>query len=433
MNMKKWSTILLRSLAVAVPVVLGGLGIIFSDRLKSAPETQDKQRQPTLVRVITLAPVDLVPRVKGYGTVTPAREWRAVARVEGEIAETSPLLARGQIALAGTVLLRIDDTDLRLSIAQIDAQLGALGVKDQTLQSSLAITRADLEFSQVELKRQDDLYKRGIVSQTVRDQAARQELAARAKVTDMENQLALNAAERSVLSAQRASSVRNLDFTDVTAPFDVRIGAIQADLGQFVPRGSTLFAADGIDAAEITAQFAIGDLGPVVRTLEAGGTVMNLAATVRMLWPGHTVEWDAKIARVGDAIDARTQSSPIVVRVDRPQEQVQAGVRPPLRRDMFLEVELRAPPVKVLAVPSASVHDGRVLVVDGDGKLASREVTVPYRVENLSIIGAGLTAGDRLVVSDLSIAVLGMNVKPIEDKALAAEVAAVAIGAEAPK
>lgn len=101
-----------------------------------------------------MAPVEMVPRITGYGTVTPAREWRAVARVEGEVVEASPQLANGEIVSGGTALLRLDDTDLRLSLAQIDAQLAALTVKDDTLSASLEIARADLALALGDLERQ---------------------------------------------------------------------------------------------------------------------------------------------------------------------------------------------------------------------------------------------------------------------------------------
>ena len=252
-------------------------------------------------------------------------------------------------------MLRIDDTDLRLTLAQLDAQMAALDVKDQTLKASLALSRADLELSQNDLERQQDLQAQGVATQTALDQAARAELSARLKLTEIENQLALNAAERAVLSAQRASSARSLEFTTVIAPFDVQIGAVQADLGQYVARGATLFSADGIDAAEITAQFSLGTDGTVDPLAgDPGKTVLDLTATVRLSQAGHSVEWPATVARVSDAIDARTQSANIIVRVDQPMAQAVAGQRPPLRRDMFVEVELSAPVRKALVAPASA-------------------------------------------------------------------------------
>lgn len=426
--MRLWTTLFGRILAVGLPLALGGAAILYSGTLKSTAAPKETVQQPTPVRVITLAEVDLIPRVSGYGSVAPAREWRAVARIEGEVVETSPLLANGVLAPAGTVMLRIDDTDLRLTLAQLDTQIAALDVKDQTLNASLDLTRADLAISQSELKRQQDLQAQGIATQMARDQAARAELGARLKLTEIENQLALNAAERKVLSAQRAISLRSLEFIEIVAPFDVQIGTVAADLGQFATRGATLFSADGTDAAEVTAQFPIGQMGPLIRALGPGGTVHDLNATVRLSQAGHTVEWPATVARVSDVMDARTQSANIIMRVEQPMAQAVAGQRPPLRRNMFVEVELSAPYRKALVVPSSALRDGRALLVSAEGKLEPRMVDLAYTVEGLSVIAGGLAVGDQLVVTDPAIAVPGMAVKPVEDKALAALLARQASG-----
>jgi len=429
--MKLWIGIAGRALAVGIPLSLGVVAISYSGMLKSAAAPKETVQQPTPVRVITLTEVDLMPRVSGYGVVAPARVWRAVARVEGEVIETSPLLANGTLAPAGTVMLRIDDTDLRLTLAHLDAQRAALEVKDQTLNASLELSRADLEISQKDLKRQQDLQAQGISTQAARDQAARAELAARSKLTEIENQLALNAAEREVLLAQRAISARSLEFTSVVAPFAVQIGSVQSDLGQFVTRGSTLFSADGTEAAEVTAQFPMGQMGPLIRALGPGGTVLDLTATVRLSQAGHAVEWPATVARVGDALDARTQSANVIVRVDQPMTQAVAGQRPPLRRDMFVEVVLSAPLRKALVAPASALRDGRALVVSAEGKLEPRAVDLAYTADGLSVIAGGLVAGDKLVVTDPAVAVPGMAAKPVEDKALVAELARQASGKDA--
>lgn len=417
--MNIWTTVIGRVVAFAVPIALGAGVIVYSGTIKSAASPKENAAQAVPVRVITLAEVDLVPRVTGYGVVAPAHEWRAIARVEGEVLETSDLLADGNFVPAGTELLRIDDTDLRLTLAQLDAQMSALVVKDETLNASLAISRDDLALSQSELARQQSLQSQGIATQTARDQAARAELAARAKLTDVENQLALNAAERAVLSAQRASSARSLEFTSVVSPFDVQIHSVDADLGQYVPRGAVLFTADGTEAAEIVAQFSFGQMGPLIRSMESGMSVLDLTAQVRLRQAGRVITWPASVDRVSESIDARTQSARIVVRVDQPRDQIVAGKRPPLRRDMFVEVELRAPSQEALVVPSSAVVGGRALVVSTDNRLEPKKVNVSYAFDGLAVISGGLQPGDKLVVTDPSVAMPGMSVKPVEDQALA--------------
>ncbi|TDT74028.1 multidrug resistance efflux pump [Litoreibacter halocynthiae] len=421
--MRTWIIVFRRLFAVGIPLALGVGAILYSGSIKSEAAPKETASLSVPVRVITLSEVDLIPRVTGYGVVAPAREWRAIARVEGNIIKSSPLLSDGHFVPSGTELLKIDDTDVRLTLAQLDAQMAALNVKDDTLNASLELSRADLAISESDLKRQQDLQDQGVTTRTARDQAARAELTARSKLTDIQNQLALNEAERAVLLAQRASSARSLDFMSVVAPFDVQIRSVEADLGQYVARGAVLFSADGTEAVEITAQFPIGQMGPLIRSLEPGMSVLDLNAQVELSQAGRVIEWPATVARVSDAIEARTQSARIVVRVDRPMEQAIAGERPPLRRDMFVEVLLRAPSRKALVAPSTAITQNQALVVSAQGKLEPREVKLAYTVDGLAIISGGLAVGDKLVVTDLSVAVPGMAVKPVEDKALAAALA----------
>jgi RND family efflux transporter MFP subunit len=419
---------ILRLLAITIPLTFGALTVIYSENLKQPPAAKEKQRPPTAVRVVTMAPMDLLPRVSGFGTIEPAREWRAVARVEAEVIETAADLANGEVVSAGSVLLRLDDTDLQLSLAQNDAQMSSLAIKDQTLEATMKIVAADLMLSRAELSRQEKLAQEGVATQARVDATRRAELAARTKVVEVENQLALNKAERDVLAAQRAIVERSLTFAEIKAPYDIRIGEVSAELGQVVTRGQTLLTAEGVDAAEVAAQFSIGRIGPLLRASQDGTTVLDLRARVRLPAPGHSVVWKAEVDRVGEAIDAKTQSTSIVVRIDDPYGQAEAGKRPPLRRNTFVEVILMAPKREALVAPVDAVRGGKALVVSAEGTLEKRDVKVGYTVSDVAVVTEGLTKGDQLVVSDPSIAVPGMKVKPVEDKKVLAQIAAAASG-----
>lgn len=406
-----------RLLAFVIPLVLGVLSIAYSGLLNQPPAAKER-KQPTIpVRVITMAPIELTPRVSGFGTVAPARQWRAVSRIEGEVVETSENLASGDLIQEGGLILRIDDSDLRLDLAQVDAQLASLDVKDMTIRASLEIAQSDLELSRSELARQVSLADQGVATQARLDEARRQELGARAKLTEIQNQLALNGAEREVLKAQRASIERALTFARIRAPFDLRVNEVSAEVGQYVNRGQTLATAEGTEAVEVAAQFPVGRIGPLLRTMGESASVLDLDARVRMPATGHAVEWAATVDRVGDAIDARTQSSVIVVRVEDPLGQAQPGRRPPLRRNMFVEVILAGPQREVLAAPRDAVRGGTALLVTGEGKLEKRNVALGLELGELVVVTGGIEPGEKLVITDPSVAVPGMAVKPVEDEA----------------
>ena len=426
--MARSTTLLLRALAVALPTALGVTSVLYSDTLRQAPAAAEVKRPPTAVRVITVKPIDMVPHVIGYGSVAPVREWRAVARVPGDIIETAEGLAPGAVMPEGALLFRIDDSDLRLDLAQIDAQLTSSRLQDDTISASLELAQADLSLMQNELARQQTLAKQGVVTQATLDSTRRQELTARTKHLELTNQRALNVANRDVLATQRASVERALGFTEIRAPYELRLTEVTADLGQFVGAGQTLLSAEGTEAVDIAAQFPIGRIGPLLRLAGEGTSVLDLSAQVRIPAPDHTVIWPAKAERVGEAIDAQTQSAAIVVRVTDPLGQSVAGERPPLRRNMFVEVVLSAPRSAQIVVPSDAVRDGTALVVSAEGTLENRKVVVGFTSDDIAVVTQGLSAGDVLVVTDPTIAVPGMAVKPVEDTALIASLTAAALG-----
>jgi len=429
--MARSTTLLLRALAVALPTALGITSVLYSDTLRQAPAAAEVKRPPTAVRVITVQPIDMVPHVIGYGSVAPVREWRAVARVPGDIIETAKGLAPGAVMPKGALLFRIDDSDLRLDLAQIDAQLASSRLQDDTISASLELAQSDLSLMQNELARQQTLAEQGVVTQAALDATRRQELTARTKHLELTHQRALNVANRDVLATQRASVERALGFTEIRAPYELRLTEVTADLGQFVGAGQTLLSAEGTEAVDIAAQFPIGRIGPLLRLAGEGTSALDLRAQVRIPAPDHAVIWPATVERVGEAIDAQTQSAAIVVRVTDPLGQSVAGERPPLRRNMFVEVVLSAPKSAQIVVPSDAVRDGTALVVSAEGTLENRKVVVGFTSDDIAVVRQGLSAGDVLVVTDPTIAVPGMAVKPVEDTALIASLAAAALGTPA--
>jgi RND family efflux transporter MFP subunit len=430
--MANFGTVLGRGLAFLFPAALGAASVVYSGSLQRPPAVSDVNRLAQPVRVITVEPVAIVPRISGYGTVSPAMQWRAVARIEGEVADLRNGLAAGVLVAAGELLLAIDDTDLRLDLAQTNAQLAAADVKDATLAASQEIAEADLELMRAELARQEQLVEQGVAPRASLDASKRQELTARSKATEINNQRRLAEAERAVLVAQKASVERALGFAELRAPYDLRITGVSASVGQYVSRGQTLVEGEGIEAVEVAAQFPMGGIGPLLRLAGGGMTVMDLKARVRLSAPGHNVVWKAVVDRVGDAIDSRTQSAAVVVRVDDPLGEAVAGQRPPLRRNMFVEVLLMAPETQALAVPAEAVRDGAGLVVTEEGTLERRKLVIGYTMGDLAVVTEGLAAGEQLVITSPTIAVPGMAVKPVEDAARMAALLAEATGKAQP-
>lgn len=67
--------------------------------------------------------------------------------------------------------------------------------------------------------------------------------------------------------------------------------------------------------------------------------------------------------------------------------------------------------VRHTAIPARFLRQGSAWVVDGEGRLHHRQLTVKSFYEDQALISAGLEAGDRLIVTPLQNPVAGMQVE----------------------
>ena len=291
-----------RKLWIVPPLLIGVAAILIAPMLKNKPAQVEVHERAAKVRAIEIIPMAVVPRAIGYGTVASGRTWDAVAEVAGQVAWVSDKLKNGRTVQAGTELLRIEDADYRLALAQIEAQMKSADVKDKTTRTSLAIAERDFDLVKADYDRKKGLATKGAVSKTSVETAERQILNTQSQVQNLRNTLELNAVEHLALAAQKASAELNLQRTHIIAPFDVRITNVKIGQAQYANKGQQVFTGDGIDVAEIEAQFPVGILRPLIRAVTMNNSdtqegVMALSANVRLRTATHVVEWPARIDR----------------------------------------------------------------------------------------------------------------------------------------
>ncbi|HER25821.1 MAG TPA: efflux RND transporter periplasmic adaptor subunit, partial [Rhodospirillales bacterium] len=357
----------------------------------------------------------------------------------------------------GQVLLRIDPTSYQLAIAQNDAnirsvraQINELTARQSNTRNSLKIEQRSLDLAEKDLQRKTRLLKRNTISQAAVDQQERTVLVGRQSLQTLKNSLNLMPAERDVLIAQKgqyeaqlSSSRLNLEYTTIVAPFDSRIAEVNVEQTQFAAQGKVLAVVDSIDVAEITAQVPMGRLinliPPGLELAENTDDIMarlpdllGISAKVRLRGSSVTAEWPARFTRMNDTIDPDTRTVGVIVAVDDPYRHVVPGVRPPLSKNMFVEVELRGRPRPgQIVVPRSALHGNTVYVVDGENRLRIRPVEVAFSQTDFVVIKKGLAAGDIIVISDPIPAIDGMLLAPQVDPESRAALVAQAEGAGA--
>lgn len=428
-----------KKLLILPPLVVGVAVLVFFVKRREGPAREEATEISRAVRVVTVVKRDVVPRVIGYGTVRPARDWSAVAEIAGRVAEVSPLLREGEVVPAGHTILRIDDTDARLEVARLRAdadglraQLTRLELTQKNVETLLAVEKRSLELAEREEKRLDALVKRGSATATEVDAQRRVLLTQRTAVVNLENSLRLLPSERDQLHAQLkatearlARAQRDVERAVLVTPFPCRIETTNVEATQSVTVGQTLATAYDIRVAEVEARIALGQARylfhpearrQVLQNMAAGvdWSQFGVEATVRLRLPGQTFERKGRFARAAPSLAPGTRAIGIVVAVDQPYEGAVPSKSPPLIKGMFMEVELRGRPYRErIVVPRAAVRAGRVYVAGVENRLVIRPVTVEFVQGEEAILASGLAAGERLVVTDIIPAIEGMLLAPL--------------------
>jgi len=424
--------------ALVVPPVL--LGVVLMAAMaggKAPPQRIEAAEAARPARIIQVPAVDLLPRASGFGQVTPEHVWQAVAQVAGRLVEVHPNLKRGAILPEGTVVARIDPTAYELTLREREADLRELEVREENTRASIAIEEKALALAGSELERQRRLRSSGTVAQATLDNAEKTQLATEQSLQNLRNDLNLIPVERALAEARLEQARLDVEHTTLTAPFAMRVSQVNITESQFATVGQVLAEGDSIAVAEVEAQFTFGELAPLMHgargaagdmgnmldrvvNQEGVGAALDVQATVRLMSGGavpQMVEWPARLVRVSDTVDPQTRTFGVIVAVEESYRGARPGVRPPLVKNMFVEVELRGRPVPgVIVVPRLALHEGHVYVLDKDDRLVKRRVSVHAYQGDLAVIARGLSEGERLVVSDLIPAVPGMLIDPRPDE-----------------
>jgi multidrug efflux pump subunit AcrA (membrane-fusion protein) len=360
------------------------------------------------VEVVSAGEIPFRSRVTAYGNVEPAITLHSMAELSGKISYVHPNLKSGETIPAGTLVVRIEAEDYALSLKQ---------------------TEEDLKAGEAELARVRDVYQKQLVAKSALDAEEQKTIQLRQQVEDLQGRIDGYASRRQSIEAQIARAeqeVQNrrtiLGRTEITLPFDARIGAVSVDQNEFVSVGSLLFEAIDLKGVEISAQLSIGSMRKLISHLEnrtmitrqfiqTGGRInesLGLDASVRLVNDMPEAVWEARVLRISESIDPTRQTLGIVVGVDNPYEKIIPGRRPPLLKGMYTAVDLYAPERPAMVIPRRAVHEGRVYIADADDRLEIRPVEIQQVQGDLVIVGGGLAAGERVIITDLIPVIAGM-------------------------
>lgn len=437
-----------RPLLILPPLALGVAGFLWM----TADQSGEQPPQPEAelaVRVEPVAPRDISPVAIGYGRVQAVRNWSAISESQGRVSVIAAGLAVGRNVEKDELLLAVDKADYQLAldkteanILAAEARLAELDRQEKNTEASLAMERRVLDVAQSEFERIENLVTRGTSTQAARDAQAKTLLKQQQAVTSLQNTKALYPSQRK--SAEATLAVRQSEFaeaaramakTEIRAPLRGRVSAVSVELGQFVRVGESLLTIEGSEAAEVVAEVQpvefrkvvvasipgqtgleeLADVSQVVAHLDR----LGVRAEIRMDALGVDAVWPAKITRMRGTLDSTTGTLGLVVEVAQPNSFGPLNNRPPLTVGAFVSVAFVGPDlVNSISVPRNALRyddDGAAFVFlsDADNRLRKRLVDVGMVHGDRVIIRAGLSRGEKVVLSDPRPPVEGLRLIPV--------------------
>jgi RND family efflux transporter MFP subunit len=292
----------------------------------------------------------------------------------------------GDFVKKGTVLFVIEPESYRLKLQQA--------------QAAEAGAQAALKQAEAEFQRQTELTSRQVASKAALDNAtgARDSAQASLKQAEVNTRLA----------------AINVDYTQVTAPFDGVVTARQVSLGELVGAGQPTVLATIVQSDPIYVNFSVSERD-VQRIREAMARRGMTPAQARAIpveaglqsesgYPHHgTLEYLAPT--VNQATGTMTVRA---IFANNPRV---------LLPGYFVRIRIPGPaPLPGLLVPDVALgsdQGGRyLLVVAPDNVVEQRKVEVGPLVADLRVIESGLKADDRVIIGGALRAVAGQKVDP---------------------
>ncbi len=292
--------------------------------------------QPMPVALVAPTRGPAVDAIYATGLVEPSLEIRIAPRTAGRIVEL--LADEGDSVRPGQLLARLEDNDLRASVAELESRV---------------------EYAQSQFQRNTELRRTSLISQDALDRTRTDLAAARATLKRAREQVA---------------------YMRLVAPSAGRIIRRDGEIGEFVPVNQVMFYMAGQAPLRITADV---DEEDVPRVQRGQRVLIRTDAFPERVFEGRVAE----ITPRGDPV-ARAYRVRISL-VDDPPLQIGMSA------ETNIVIEQRD---NALLVPASAVVGDAVWLVDG-GRAVRRAVTVGVRAPDRVEIRAGLGDADRLIAT----------------------------------
>jgi RND family efflux transporter MFP subunit len=388
-----------------LPIVVLALAAIVVAALvmtKEEPERKDKVERRVLVTTATVSKATHRLDVEAAGEVIAARDLLVTPQVTGRIEWVNDKLVPGGVVRKGETLFRIEPDNYRIAVEEAQTQIAQ--AKAQLKQ----------ELGRVEVaEREWELFKDEVKGEQLSDPS----LALRGPQ--------LESAQVSVDAARARLKRAKLDLerTSVEAPFDAFVQSESADVGQIVGAQSQVANLVGTDAFWVRISVPVEKVNNI--SIPNVNADTGSEAIVLQEVGKQPVERRGRVIRLLGDLDPQGRMARVLIQIDDPfglddlEESKEPSDRPtskrgiPLLLNSYVNVTVQGPKVDgLIEVPREAIRDGdTAFVVSDEQTLEVREVNVVWKRADSVLVDAGLSDGDRVIVSPIATAVEGMKLR----------------------
>jgi RND family efflux transporter MFP subunit len=351
---------------------------------KTAPEVETEKTLDTTPRVKTqiLQAQTHQVQISSFGEVVPLERTALSTQVSGEVTSWHPNFVSGGVVKRGEVLFTIEKDDYQAAVLQAQAELAQA---EATLIEERAKAKvAERQAKKIKDTQVSDLYLR-----------IPQVLSAEARLKSAQAGL------------RRAN--RDLENTEVEAPYDALVVSRNIGVGQYITAGSQVAEINNIEHAEVMVPIAGFDAPFLPKDIVGVSAEIIAKGRIEAIREGQ-------IVRDLGVVDSATRMVNMVIRIDDPY-----GLKSnltPLPFGSYVEVQFNGRTVdNLFQVPQELVIDERVWVVDPEDKLIPKPVHVLREEQANFFIDSGIENGDELVLTVPEFPQIGMTVIRVNDEA----------------
>lgn len=366
---------------------------------KPEPKKRGAPPVPAInVQAQTLAPMSFTFYINTFGVVKPRTQSLLQSQVSAEVVWLSSQFREGGFFSRGDVLVKLDprDYEAKVQMARANVQSAKQALAEEQARGEQAL---------------QDWQRIGQSSKTPSDLVLRKPQLAAA-------QARLMSAEAELASAELA-----LSRTQIKAPFDGRVLSKKVDLGQLAGNNTQLAEIYATDYVEVRLPLKQRDL-PFIELPEQYREGLSQIAepevTIESTLFGQPQAWQGRIVRTESAIDSNAQQLYVIAQIDDPFSDQHKG-KAPLKIGQYVTAKIKGKQTaNQLIIPNKALYQNSYVFVVNDGRLQRRDLTLAWQNDDTSVVAAGLSDSEVLVISPLGQVVSGtkVNIVELDGKAL---------------